>query len=122
MIIEEISNKQLEFKQSESKSFIKQESKSESKITQIIEPPPPPQVDEDDDDKMLSEYLVKEEIKLTQSFNSPTKSADLADYYLKNFTQAIESVLNQQTFACLFDQSDYAVIKRFSLLSSKRLT
>lgn len=70
--------------------------------------------EESSDDKLLLEFMEKED--LAES-NSPSKLD--SDYYLRNFTTAIEWVLNQATFSCLFDQSDYDVIKRFSLLSSK---
>jgi hypothetical protein len=41
------------------------------------------------------------------------------DYYLLNFTNALEAVLSEKTFCCLLDASDYETIDRFSSLSSK---
>lgn len=97
------------------KKEIKTEEMSEAvecKPTQVEQP----KDNDDDDDKLLVDYMVKEEAKLSQS-SSPSKLD--SDYYLKNFTHAIESILNQTIFGGLFDQADYDVIKRFSLLSSR---
>lgn len=47
---------------------------------------------------------------------SPSKSD--FDFYLNNFNNAIQSVLNQETFCCLLNESDYETITRFSTLSS----
>jgi hypothetical protein len=40
------------------------------------------------------------------------------DYYLQNFTNALEAVLSEKTFCCLLDPGDYETIDRFSNLSS----
>lgn len=76
---------------------------------------------EDQENKLLKEYIEKEEaVVLKQTQTSPSKLD--ADYYLRNFTNAIETVLNEATFSCLFDQTDFDVIKRFSMLSGKIFT
>lgn len=43
------------------------------------------------------------------------------DYYLNNFTNAIQSVLSEETFACLLNKFDYEIIEKFNMLSSKKL-
>ena len=97
----------------EVKIDVKQEPKvEEEKISEQI-----------DEDKLLRDYLSN--IETTENSENKTQSSPVKsefDYYLSNFSNAIESVLNQQIFSCLFDQNDYDIIKRFSSLSSSYLS
>lgn len=87
-------------------------SKIEIKVETIIED------SEQHEDRLLTECLSQMDNK---DLKLPSSQTDF-DYYLNNFTTAIQSVLNQETFSLLFDQTDYDVIKRFSLLSSITFT
>jgi hypothetical protein len=98
---------------------------------------------EDSDEKLINNFLDNTDISSLPSRNcSPIKNKENKnntsihsndsnislsqynpdfDYYLKNFTNAIESVLDQETFSCLLDDFDREIIKKFSLLSSKSI-
>lgn len=50
---------------------------------------------------------------------SSSQSTYESSYYLENFEKAINSVLAEESFACLLNADDSSVIKQFSQLSSK---
>ena len=94
----------------------------------------------DEDDLLLQDYLNKSDQLLTEEAQTQEKASkpvlveaaqksnqiesadvtipDESDYYLNNFTNAIQSVLAEETFACLLDTADYEVIEKFSNLKS----
>jgi hypothetical protein len=55
-----------------------------------------------------------------QELSYDTSNNDF-DYYLNNFTNAIQSILTEETFACLLNKFDYEIIEKFNMLSSKKL-
>ena len=54
-------------------------------------------------------------VKLGEETNNPDKF----DYYLRNFTDAINAVLLRDEFAYVFDQKDYETIRKFQSLKRK---
>ena len=103
--------------------------------TEIVE-----NFNEDSDEKLLNNFLDNTDISSLPSRNcTPVKNKEKSnntsihsedsnlsfsqynpdfDYYLKNFTNAIESVLEQETFSCLLDDFDRDIVKKFSTLKS----
>lgn len=73
--------------------------------------------EDDEDDKLLNEYLSTSNNDDENKEKSGVIKSLEFDIYLNNFTQAIESVLDQETFSCLLNEADYDVIKRFSILT-----
>jgi len=95
---------------------------------------------EDSDEKLLNNFMDNTDISSLPSHNcTPEKNKEKNkntsihsedsnlsftqynpdfDFYLRNFTNAIESVLEQEIFSCLLDEFDREIIKKFSLLGS----
>lgn len=56
---------------------------------------------------------------LKQSQPASSQATYESSYYLENFEKAINSVLAEESFACLLNAQDSNVIEQFSKLSSK---
>jgi hypothetical protein len=73
-----------------------------------------------DDTNALNELMDKyEEMSGASQTTSQQNSAATSsfDFYLSNFTNALDAVLSQETFRCLLDQADYDIVEKFSSLS-----
>ena len=83
---------------------------------------------ESSNDSAKDNLLLNDFLDQSSEFNSNTqgeaevsnsrRESGSRDYYLENFENAIKSVLDQTTFACLLEDFDYKTIKKFSLLKS----
>jgi len=69
-----------------------------------------------EDEVMLNDYMDKLETSL--ELNQQTKPN--IDYYLVNFTNAIESVLNEPNYSFLLSEYDSQTVERFSQLTRKQ--
>ena len=62
---------------------------------------------------------IVDEVKSEKLTENTDYSNDF-DFYLNNFTNAIQSVLAEETFACLLNEEDYETIENFSSLTSDK--
>ena len=75
------------------------------------------------DNEILNEFIDANQA----AYFSPVKSQQTnksvsyeSSYYLDNFEKAIKTVLSEESYSCLLNETDSNVIDRFSRLSSKQ--
>lgn len=73
----------------------------------------------DKNNDLKSESMDISTQKTDNEIDKMAYSSDF-DFYLINFTNAIQSVLAEETFACLLNQEDYEIIEKFSNLKSNK--
>lgn len=78
--------------------------------------------DDDKDDQLLLSSIDQIEKNIKESSfnreNDSIKSEPTFDYYLNNFENALQTVINQDTFSHLLNDFDRETIKKFSNLTS----
>ena len=76
-----------------------------------------------EDDELINDYIENNKETI---FESPMKTTgnnyqynEENDFYLRNFENAIKTVVNEKSFSCLLDESDTNTINKFFKLTSK---
>lgn len=78
-----------------------------------------------DDDQLINAFIEKNKDTI---FESPSKNnqkeyqyIEENDFYLRNFENAIRTVVNEKSFSCLLNESDTNTLNLFSKLNGNRL-